>query len=267
MRWLLFLPLLILASGCQLNRSLVPLSLLGSEWGRQGIAAIEQGDLPKAEKLLDHAVRISKNDTNHRIHYAEVLWRQKKYQESLQQLNEAVKRGGHHNAALHISLAQKYLEIQRFDAACRHADEAVRLNEHDDHCWALHGKVKRYQAAYEENPERKAELFDQAREDLLRAVSLAPDDKELLPELATVQMNCGQPEQALATWIAAQNRYPHGGEPDEVLIGKTETLTLLHRFDEARACLWSINQRGPEYAETEKRLHAMIAATQHETRR
>jgi len=251
--------LLIWAVGCQLNRTFTPISpsqILGSERGRQGIAALAQGDLTKAEERLEYAVKLNKNDLNHRRYYAEVLWQQGKHREALQQLDEALKRGGQNSASLHISLAEKYLTIREYPTAYRHADEAVRLDSQDFQGWALRGKIKRLQAIHQgyADPEYTAAMLHQAREDYLRAVSLVPNDRELLAELAAVQMNCGQPEQALATWLTVQSLYPPGGEPAEVLIGKTETLTMLRRFDEAETNLAAIRQRGLENADTERRL-------------
>ena len=145
--------LLVLTTGCQLNRSLAPISpghFFGSEQSRQGIVALEQGNLDEAEKRLEDAVKWNRNDMNHRRHYAEVLWQQGKHQESLGQLEEAVKRGGQSNASLHISLAEKYLAIQEFttdpakvEIAYRHADEAVRLAAQDSRSWALFGVCRR----------------------------------------------------------------------------------------------------------------------------
>lgn len=244
---------LVLAAGCQINRTFTPIlpsQILGSERGRQGIAALEQGDLIKAEERLEHAVRLNKNDINHRRHYAEVLWQQGKFQEALQQLDEALKRGGQNNASLHISLAEKYLTIRNYPTAYRHADDAVRLNARDFHGWALRGRTKRLQAIHQAGDAKyTVAMLHQAREDYIRAVSLAPNDRELLAELATVQLQCGQPEQALATWLTVQSLYPPGGEPVEVLIGKTETLAVLQRFDEAVANLAAIRQRGWEYSQ------------------
>jgi len=262
----LFCPLLFSAVGCQLSRSVATLSprqiFDSGEHSRKGIAALEQGKLSEAEKRLEHAVKLSKNDLNHRRHYAEVLWQQGKHQEALQQLEEAIKRGGQNNASLHISLAEKYLAMREFDIAYRHADDAVRLDSQDYRSWALRGKTKRSQAAHQAGyAEHTADMLHQAREDYLRAVSLAPHDRELLAELAAIQMNCGQLEQALATWLSVQNLYPQKGEPPEVLIGKTETLMALQRFEEAEANLLAIRQRGLDDSEMELRLQEMIAAT------
>jgi len=253
---------LVLAVGCQLNRSFAPISpgqIYSSNQGRQGIAALEQGNLAEAEKRLEDAVRYNRNDINHRRHYAEVLWQLGKHQEALHQLDEALKRGGQNNTSLHISLAEKYLEIREFTTAHRHADEAVRLDSQDYRGWALRGRAKRLQANRQAGyVEHTMAMLHQSREDYLRAVSLSPNNRELLAELATLQMSCGQPEQALATWLTLQSLYPQGGEPDEVLIGKTETLTVLRRFDEAESNLITIRQRGLEHTEAGQRLQAMI---------
>jgi tetratricopeptide (TPR) repeat protein len=267
---LFFLGMLsVLSVGCQLNRSFAPISpsqYIGSERSRQGIAALERGNLAEAEKRLEDAVRLNKNDINHRRHYAEVLWQQGKYQEALQQLDEALKRGGQNNASLHISLAEKHLEIREhmtdsLAKAQHHADEATRLDSQDYRSWMLRGRAKRLQASQQAGYiEHTMAMLHQAREDYLRAVSLSPNNRELLAELATVQMSCGQPEQALATWLTLQRLYPQGGEPHEVLMGKTETLTVLRRFDEAESNLTAIRQRGLEETEAGQRLQAMITA-------
>ena len=260
--------LLALAVGCQLNRSFAPISpgqMYSSEQSRRGIAALEQGNLTEAKKQLEDAVKWNKNDINHRRHYAEALWQQGKYQESLQQLDEAVKRGGRNNASLHISLAEKYLTTGDHTTARRYADEAVRLAPQDYRSWALRGKAKSMQAAQQAGyAEHTLAMLNEAREDYLRAVSLAPYDRELLAELAAVQMSCGQPKQALATWLTVQSLYPQGGEPHEVLIGKTETLAMLQRFDEVEKNLTAIRQRGLASPEAEQQLQNMMSAVRGE---
>jgi tetratricopeptide (TPR) repeat protein len=262
---------LVLAVGCLFSRSVVQISpgqYFGSERAQQGIAAMERGNLSEAEKRLEDAVRYNKNDINHRQHYAEVLWKQGKHQEALEQLDEALKRGGQNNASLHISLAEKYLAISEYQTAYHHADEAVRLDSQDYRSWALRGRAKRLQASQPSGyAEHSLAMLHQAREDYLRAVSLSPNNRELLAELAVVQMGCQQPEQALATWLTLQSLYPQGSEPDDVLLGKTETLMVLRRFDEAESNLLAMRQRGLEHSEAGRRLQAMIVANQTGVRR
>ena len=267
----LFGMLLASAAGCRSHHSFAPISpsqYLGSEQSRQGIAALEQGNLTEAEKRLEHAVKLSKNDINHRRHYADVLWQQGKHQEALTQLDEAVRRSGQNNTSLHISLAEKYLAIREYATAHRHADEAIRLDSQNSQSWALRGKAKRLQATYQARyVEHTATMLHQAREDYLRAVSLAPNNRELLTELASVQTACGQPEQALATWLTVQSLYSQGNEPAEVLIGKTETLTILRRFDEVEANLTVLRQRGLDHSDAGRRLQQMIATAQNNRQR
>ena len=240
-----------------------PSQMLGSKQSRLGIAALERGNLSEAEKRLEDAVKLNKNDVDHRRHYAEVLWQQGKQQEALQQLNEAVKRGGQNSASLHISLAEKYLVIQQYATAYRHADEAVQLDARDAQGWRLRGRAKRLQVVHQTGkPEYASTMLRQARDDYLRAVSLSPNDGDLLMELAAVQMECGQYEQALATWQTVQNCYSQGGEPAEVLVGKAETLMALRRFDEAAMNLMAIRERGLEHSEAGRRLQEMMMAAQ-----
>ena len=267
LRFFFLCVVLVPAVGCQFSRSLTPISpsqYHSSVRRQQGIAALEQGKLAEAEKQLGDAVRYNKNDINYRRHYAEALWQQGKYQEALLQLEEALKRGGQNNVSLHISLAEKYLAIREHitDSLVKaqyHAEEAVRLDTQDYRSWALRGRTKWLQASRQAGyTEHTIAMLHQAREDYFRAVSLSPNNRELLTELATIQMNCGQPEQALATWQTLQNLYPQGGEPNEVLIGKTETLMILQRFHEAESHLTAIRQRGLENSEAGQRLQAMI---------
>ena len=268
LRCSLLCTLLVFAGGCQFNRSFAPISpsqYISSNQSRLGIEALEQGKLNDAEKRLEEAVRLSKNDVNYRRHYAEVLWQQGKHQEALQQLDEAVKRGGQDDVALHISLAEKYLADQQYETAHRYADEAVRINPQDYRSWALRGRAKWLQASQQAGYiEHTLAILHIAREDYFRAISLSPNNRELLTELAMVQMGCGQPEQALATWLTLQNLYPPGGEPNEVLIGITETLAVLQRFGDAELNLLAIRQRGLEHTESGRRLQAIITANQNE---
>ena len=267
-RLLAFYLLPVFAMGCQFNQSFAPISprhFFGSEQSRQGIVALEQGNLAEAEKRLEDAVKWNRNDSNNRRHYAEALWLQGKHQEALQQLDVAVQRGGQNSALLHISLAEKRLELLEFKTAHEHADEAVRLEPQNYRSWALRGRAKWMQATHQAGyAEHTLAVLHEARNDYLRAVSLAPNDAELLTELAVLQMSCGQPEQALATWLSVQNLYPQGGEPQEMLLGKMETLTSLQRFDEAESTMLTMRRRRMSNPEAERRLQETMTAAKEE---
>ncbi|MDR0520992.1 MAG: tetratricopeptide repeat protein [Planctomycetaceae bacterium] len=267
---------LVFMTGCQWGRVSVPLSpsrILSSERSRQGLVALEKGDVDEAEKRLSDAVRLDKNNPDHRRFYAEVLWKQGKQEAALRQLNELVSISGKEDAVLHLLLAEKYHEIHDQQTAFRHADTAVRLDAANARSWALRAKTRRllteaaWSAPQENSPEHTAEMFRQSRDDILRAITLDPGNKDLLPELALIQMRCGQFEQALAAWLDAQDKYPAGKEPVFILAGKSETLAALYRYDDAAVCLNSILQRDPNDAAAKQMLAHILTASKNRVQR
>ncbi|MDR3196795.1 MAG: tetratricopeptide repeat protein [Planctomycetaceae bacterium] len=260
--------MLLFLSGCHWGKALKPITptqILSSERSRLGIAAMERGDLAEAEKRLEEAVKLNKKDVDHRRHYAEALWQRGKYQDALQQLDEAVKRGGVNDTSLHLSLAEKHLMLNHLPTAYRHADAAVRLAPKEYKGWALRGKAGWLLAADQESadsPEKIQQYLAQAKNDYYRALSFSPNNRELLPELAAIQMICRQPEHSLATWQHLQDLFPKDSEPADLLRGKAEVLIALQRFDEAIQCLNTARLREPELPEIEQRLREVIAASQ-----
>ncbi|MDR1962350.1 MAG: tetratricopeptide repeat protein [Planctomycetaceae bacterium] len=260
--------LLMLLGGCHWGGSLKPITpgqILSNERSRRGITALERGDLAEAEKHLEEAVKLNKKDADHRRYYADALWQRGKYEEALQQLDEALKRGGNNDASLHISLAEKHLMLNRPSTAYRHADAVVRLSPQEYKGWALRGKSGWFLAAGQQqtdSPEQARQNMIQARNDYYRALSFSPNNRELLPELAAVQMICRQPEHALATWQNLQDLFPKGTEPTDLLRGKAEALIALQRFDEAARCLHDARQRDPQHPEIEQRLQEVLAMSQ-----
>ncbi len=232
-------------------KTLTPSQLLSSEHSQAGMAALERQDYEKAEKRLREAVLLNKKDITHRRNYAEALWKQGKHAEALKQLDEAVKHGGN-DASLHLSLAEKNLFLERPSTAFHHAGQAIRLNPNDSRSWALRGKAGWLLARQGRNGEH-AVTIEQVKTDYYRALALAPDNRDLLPELAAVQMQCGQPEHALATWQKFQAGFQSGTEPVELLCEKAETLVALRRFDEALVCLAEARKQSPNQPKIERR--------------
>ncbi|MDR0609707.1 MAG: tetratricopeptide repeat protein [Planctomycetaceae bacterium] len=265
--------LLIILNGCHWGGALKPITpsqILSGERSRLGIAAMERGDLAEAEKRLEEAVKLNKKDIAYRRYYADALWQRGKYEEALQQLNEAIKRGGTDDASLHISLAEKHLILNRPSTAYQHANTTIRLAPQEYKGWALRGKAGWLLAAgqqltelqRDESPEKIQQYMIQARNDYYRALSFSPNNRDLLPELAAVQMICRQPEHALATWQNLQDLFPKGAEPADLLRGKAEALIALQRFDEAIHCLHIAHQHEPERPEIQQRIREIIAMTQ-----
>lgn len=251
---------LLLPGGCQWSRATKPLTpsqLLSSERSQVGMAALEREDFEEAEKRLSEAVRLNKKDIAHRRNYAEALWKREKYKEALQQLDEAVKRGGAEDASLHVSLAEKNQFLNQSATAFHHADQAVELDPNNHKSWALRGTVGWRLALERRETLTERQYYaamENAKNDFYRALSLAPDNREILPELAAVQMYCGQPEHALATWQKLQGYHQPGAEPVDLLRGKAEALIALHCFDEAMDCLNVARQREPGREEIGQRI-------------
>lgn len=260
--------LLTFLSACHWGGALKPITpsqILSNERSRLGIAAMERGDITEAEKRLEEAVKLNKKDVDHRRHYADALWQRGKYEDALRQLDEAAKRGGINDVSLHISLAEKHLMLNHLSTAYHHADVAVRLAPQEYQGWALRGKTGWLWATeqqFSDSPENVQQYLAQAKNDYYRALSFSPNNRDLLPELAAVQMICRQPEHALATWQHLQDLFPKGSEPADLLRGKAEALIALQRFDEAILCLNIAQQREPEHPEIEQRIREIITVAQ-----
>lgn len=246
-------------------KPLTPSQLLSGERSQAGMAAFERKDYEEAEKRLSEAVRLNKKDIAHRRNYAEALWKREKYKEALEQLDEAVRRGGEDDASLHLSLAEKHLFLQQYETAFRHADMAIRLKPQDAESWALRGTAG-WRLALERRDsvtqKQYVATMERAKNDYYRALSIAPDNRDILPNLAAVQMYRGQPQHALATWQKLQDAYPPGTEPIDLLRGKAEALIAMRCFDEAIECLQTAQRREPDQEEIRQRIDEVFAMTQ-----
>ncbi len=257
--------LLVSCAGCQFGRAIAPRTASwwnGNEIHRSGIAAQERGDFEEAEQKLQEAVRLNKKDIDFRRNYAEVLWERQKYKESVQQLNEALALGGEANASLQRTIAEKYLALNQPARAYLHADEAVRLDPRDYRSWALKarsGRMLAESARNTDSPEKFDEFILQARNDYYRALSVSPENRELLLELAAVQTLCGQSEQALVTWQELRRTYPSDAVPTEILRGEAEAYVALGRLSEAIICLREAQRRAPATPDISLRLREVQA--------
>jgi len=237
---------------------------------RDGSAAMETGDWEKAEKKFEEAVKLNKMDAELRRHYAESLWARGKYRESLEQLDEAAKLSIKPDGSLEISFAEKYLSVGDLHAAYRHADQAVRLSPQAFKAWALRGKATWSLAEQQMSAVPIGEtvkLLDLARNDYYRALSLSPNNRDILPELATLQMRRNEPEYALATWQNLQDLYQPGNVPTGVLHGKADAYIAMNRLSDAADCLADIQQRTPNDPNILRKLQSLEATKRPDTMR
>ncbi len=225
------------------TRPLTPSIVQSREICREANAAMEQGDWQEAEKKLAKAMRLNPKDADIRRHYAEVLWQLGQQQESIRQLNEASKlsrKETREDPAISISLAEKMLNTQQIEQADHFSRRATELGPKESKAWALHGKVQSILGEEQSRSggrERAIPFYEKAMFDYYRALSLtAPgslQNRELLVELAGVQMRMGQAERALATWQSLERLYLPSPRPVLVLRGKAETLVALNRIEDA----------------------------------
>ncbi|MCL2744280.1 MAG: tetratricopeptide repeat protein, partial [Planctomycetaceae bacterium] len=172
---LIFALVLLPFAGCKLAhsfRSLTPGTIRSGELNRQGNTAMVQGKWEEAEKKLEEAIKINKKDAELRLSYAEALWNLGKHQESLKQLNEALKYD--ENEAIHLSAAEKELAVGNLKSALRHAEFVVRFAPDNYKGWAICGKARRMSAEMlpkdNENSEKYRQLLEQVKNDYYRCL-------------------------------------------------------------------------------------------------
>lgn len=209
---------------------------------------MEQGLFEDAEKKLEEAVRLNKKDSDTRLYYAESLWGTGKKEEALEQLYLASQeRAGDPRVA--SSIAGKLVELGQYEAAIPWADQAVRYAPKDWRHRLIRAQAYFHLARADAtvgriSEKRRHQLL--ARNELYQALSLSPNNREVLPDLAKLQLFMNDAEQALATWQNLQGLLPPGVESTEILVGKAESLCLLGRFAEAADCYGNASAREPE---------------------
>jgi tetratricopeptide (TPR) repeat protein len=216
------------AGGCRLPyfRSPVPAALATSrQLSQQAATSLERGQQPEAESLLAKAVKTCPTDPDAHRYYAETLWLRGARAEAAGQLEEAC-RLTQEEPALRVRLAEMYLAMGKVDSARQNAEQAIGLNPRLASAWAIRGRVM-----------RAGGDLRQALADDQRALGYAPDDHQILLEIADLYHQMRQPQRALETLLSITESYAHGEEPQQVLYLLGATYTALKRYDDAVASL------------------------------
>ncbi len=219
------LPALLL-SGCRLpgREGPVPKSLATCrQLSQQGIAAAERGQQKQAESLLKQAVEVCPVDPEARRHYAEALWRRGARREAIAQLEEAGRLAGQ-DVTLLVRLAEMHLALGQRQLARQTAEQAIDLDPELSSAWAIRGRV-----THAEGQAR------QALADFHRALGYAPDNRQVLLEIAELYRELNQPQRALATLHSLADTYSPGEEPQEVLHLMGLAYAALGRHEDAVA--------------------------------
>ena len=216
------------AAGCRLPGSGGPVSrslATCRQLSRQGVAALERGQRQQAETLLAKAVEACPIDPDARRHYAETLWRRGARQEAIAQLDEAC-RLAEEEAALHVRMAQMRLAVGQVEHARRSVQLALDLNPELPDAWAMRARVMRADGR-----------LRQALADYHRALGYAPDDRQILLEIAELYRQLNRPQRALANLQSLAESYSPGEEPQQVLHLTGLAYMALGRADDAAESL------------------------------
>jgi tetratricopeptide (TPR) repeat protein len=203
----------------------------------QGLAAIEAGQWDRGETLLRKSIEASPEDAISRRYLAESLWRRGAFEDALVQIDAAV-RAENADASTIVRSAEMLLATQSFPLAAERADQAIRLDPKLPAAWAARGR-----AFWHMNQIERA-LADQQR-----ALGLAPNDRQLLMDIAHIYRQIGQPTRCLTTVQRLVDTYPPGQAPQQALLLEGLTLNELGRHRQAAESLLAANQAGPPSAE------------------
>ncbi len=226
--------------GCRLagRYDAVSQSLAASrQLSREGMAALEQGQLQQAEQLLAKAVKICPADVEARRRYAEVLWLRGAHRHAMAEIQEALKQSAD-DATLWGRLAEMQLATGRVDLARQSAEKAIELAPRSAAGWAVRSQVM-----------AAGGQLRQALADAQRALGYAPEDKSVLLQIAKLYRQLNEPHRALQTLQTLADCYHPGQEPPEVLALTGEAQLALGRADEAAETLTAAVRRGNASAE------------------
>jgi len=214
----------LLASGCRLpgQRGPVPETLATSrQLTQQGVAAQERGHSSEALGKLAEAVEICPIDPDARRHYAEALWDAGSQSEATAQMAEAA-RLTPEDVLVQVRLAEMHLAMGQLVAAADAADAALDRNPKLAAAWTIRGRVMQRM----KRPRR-------ALADFHRALSFAPEDRDVLLAVAELYRSMNQPHRALAALNSLAETYPPGEEPQHVLHLQGMAYVAAGRFDDA----------------------------------
>jgi tetratricopeptide (TPR) repeat protein len=232
---LVAIAILLSPMGCALSgkKKLVPESLTTCrELSREGITAMEAGQLDRAETLLTDAVTVSPSDIDARRNLAEALWQKGSTREAVVQMEAAVRLDPRHAPTV-VRAGEMLLAVGASERAMQRAEEAIRLDSNLPGAWALRGRLYR----------GRGEL-DRALADLQYALRFAPQDIAALLEVAEIQYELGRPQRSLSALHCLLDIYPPGQEPQQVLWLEGLAYGSLGRHQEAVESLQTASLRG-----------------------
>ncbi len=226
-------------SGCAaLRRGPVPQDVAACrDLTQQGVTAMEMGNWPEAEALLQRAAESSPVDSAPRHYLAEVLWHRGATDAALVQMKEAVALD-EQDSTLVVRYGEMLLGTGDAKRALKRADQAIALNPKLASAWALRGRVY-----------WRMDQTDRALADLQRSLQFAPDSSDVLMDIAAIYRQRGQHDRCLTTLQHLLDTYPPGQGTQLAYWMEGLTLADLGRPDQAAESLRIANQQGPPNAD------------------
>ncbi len=216
-------------------------------WHR-GVDALESGQLNEAESLLRQAAEATPEDADARSHLAEALWQSGSHDEALAHA-EAACRCEPTNSWAAVRAGQMRLAEGDAKMATEWAHSAIGLSCRCPEAWALRGRAN-----------QRLGNTEQALADLQQALRYAPNDTELLTDVALLYQARSEHRKCLTTLHQLLDCYPPGEEPAEVLALAGESYMAINRPVDAAENLRLASQRGTSGADFYYRLAEAEAA-------
>ena len=204
---------------------------------QQGVTAIEMGNWPEAERLLQTAVETSPDDPGARRYLAEALWHRGATAAAIVQIERAVELEPK-DSTLVVRRGEMLLATGAAERSLQCADDAIALNPKLAAAWALRGRVY-----------WKLDQTERALADLQRSLQFAPDQSDVLMDIVALYRQRGQHDRCLTTLQHLLDTYPPGQGTQLAYWMEGLTLTDLGRPQQAAESLRIASQQGPPNAD------------------
>jgi len=208
----------------------------------QGLCAVDEQDLPGAETLLSQAVDRCPTDIDARQHYANILWKRGLKVEAIEQITKALELSPE-DVGLCLEAGRMYWNIGLLDDADQLSKKAIRNAPHSVEAWYLHGQVALARGHSED-----------ALADFHRALSIAPDNREVLLDTAKVYQMLNRPRRALSTLAILGETYGPNQVPANVLVLEGASQEALNRPAEALVSYRRAREKGDLSPDTVQRI-------------
>jgi tetratricopeptide (TPR) repeat protein len=239
--WLLACPVAIwMASGCMSMRhqKIVPESVAACrQLARDGISAMELGNTSQACTLLGNAVETSPTDIDARRQLAEALWLEGRQQEAVVHMEAAVRLDPTHAPTL-VRAGEMLLASGNDTRAFERAEQAIRVEPTLAGAWKLRGRI-----FHQRND------LPHGLADLQQALHYAPQDSQVLLEVAEIQYQLQRPQRSLTTLHHLLDHCPPGAEPQRALWLEGLAYGKLARPQDAMESLLAATEHGPAQAD------------------